>query len=567
MELRSTRQHTMPAELPLESFWELIERSGVIGSQDLAPLREEYENEFPHLDQATGVADDLVVRKLLTRWQASMLLQGRHKGFNLGPYRLLDLLGKGGMGSVYLAEHQLMRRRSAVKVLPSKQISRRPSMLERFTREAQAVAVLDHPNIVRAYEFNKELLDKVEVHFLAMEFVEGQDLQALVDKEGVLDFVRAADLIRQAALGLAHAHDNNLVHRDVKPANLLIDKKGIVKLLDLGLVKSFQDAEEPSLTGEHENTVLGTADYLAPEQAVSSRDVDARADIYSLGYTFYFSLTGHPPFPEGTIHQRMAAHQSRHASSVTEERANVPAELVAIVDKMVAKMPVDRYQSAADVAEGLANWLFENGDEDWILGHPSLIGDRSEGLLSTREPTHDLSNSSDETELDLLPLEEEEPKNAREKRKVKQADEGTTGDSPKPDKDGAEASELSDNVRSLSPIERDPIGSLLKTEPVHKAVRALRPMKRLANWWTPEGMAQRMQIPIWAVFAILVGLFVLSLIVAGIIVSSLTGVPTAHLVLPQTLQWNCDGSILVAQLHAMDSSLSRLSLPPTIGWW
>ena len=239
-----------------------------------------------------------------------MLLKGRHKGFFLGPYRLLDLLGKGGMGSVYVGEHLLMRRRAAVKVLPSKQISRRPSMLERFRREAQAVAALDHLNIVRAYEFNKELLDKVDVYYLAMELVQGEDLQQLVAERKAnkrfLDFFLAVDYIRQAALGLAHAHEAGLVHRDIKPANLFIDDKGVVKILDLGLVKSFEEPEDSSsLTGEHENTVLGTADYLAPEQAVSSRDVDARADIYALGYTLYYAITGHPPFPEGTIHQRI----------------------------------------------------------------------------------------------------------------------------------------------------------------------------------------------------------------------------------------------------------------------
>ena len=208
----------MPKEVPLEAFWDLLRTSGVIPEDEFEPLRSEYAREFAHLDTASVVADDLVARNLLTRWQADMLLQGRHKGFFLGPYRLLGLLGKGGMGSVYLAEHQLIRRRTAVKVLPSKAISRRPSMKERFRREAQAVASLDHPNIVRAYDFSNHLLDNTDVYYLAMEFVQGKDLQELVKNEGMLDFVRAADYIRQAALGLAHAHAAGLVHRDIKPA-------------------------------------------------------------------------------------------------------------------------------------------------------------------------------------------------------------------------------------------------------------------------------------------------------------------------------------------------------------
>lgn len=516
----------MPTELPLESFWDLVEKSGVIREEELHPLREEYSRDYEQLDTASKVADDLVARGLLTRWQANMLLQGRHKGFFLGPYRLLDILGKGGMGSVYLAEHQLMRRRAAVKVLPSKQISRRPSLIERFRREAQAVAAMDHPNIVRAYEFNKEMLDKTDVHYLAMEFVRGQDLQELVEKEGVLDYVRAADFIRQAALGLAHAHEAGLVHRDIKPANLLIDEKGVVKILDLGLVKSFEDSDEASLTGEHENTVLGTADYLAPEQAVSSRDVDARADIYSLGYTFYYALTRHPPFPEGTIHQRMAAHQSRHADPMVNDRPDVRSDLVAIHDKMVAKHPVDRYPTANAVAEAISNWLFQHADEDWILEHPGLLGDRPDhGLLNGREPTHAMSGSSDETELDLLPLEDEtrNPSSVskRESLSKEPADERTDTqpeqeESTKRDtKEGEKPVGARTVADSLLPsLERDPISRLLETEPTNTGNRPLAPIDRLASFWSIEGMAQRLQVPP-VVVVIILALLVLLIGVVG----------------------------------------------------
>lgn len=561
----------MPTEIAIESFWNLLQRSGVIHENNLGTLREEYEHDLAHLDGAKKVADDLVARELLTRWQADMILQGRHKGFFLGPYRLLDLLGKGGMGSVYLAEHQLMRRRSAVKVLPSKKINK-PSMLERFTREAQAVAAMDHPNIVRAYEFNKELLDKTEVYYLAMEFVKGQDLQALVENKGVLDYVRAADFIRQAALGLAHSHESGLVHRDIKPANLLVDAKGVVKLLDLGLVKSFHNSAEASLTGEHENTVLGTADYLAPEQAVSSRDVDYRADIYSLGYTFYFSLTGHPPFPEGTIHQRMAAHQSRHAEPIIKDRSDVPDEMVAIINKMVAKRPVDRYQSAADVCQAISDWIFDHADDNWLLNHPEVInGDRSEQPDSPteRELTPASYITQDNTELDLLPLDDDErPKISNTKKPTdKQHSEPTI-----PKSDGTKASDaanenkrkkqqatnLTAGAASLPPLERDRIGTLLSSEPISPASQALRPIEPSPSLWTITGMSQRLQVPFALVVAALMLLTALVLGVGYLVFTSLNGhAPNSEASLHQPLSIS-NPTPFWSSIYRLGSAMNRI---------
>ena len=526
----------MPAGLPLESFWDLVKRSGVIAEEQLQPLWEEYKQNVSHLDTSDKVADDLVARELLTRWQADMLLKGRHKGFFLGPYRLLDLLGKGGMGSVYVGEHLLMRRRAAVKVLPSKQISRRPSMLERFRREAQAVAALDHLNIVRAYEFNKELLDKVDVYYLAMELVEGEDLQQLVAERKAnkrfLDFFLAVDYIRQAALGLAHAHEAGLVHRDIKPANLFIDDKGVVKILDLGLVKSFEEPEDSSsLTGEHENTVLGTADYLAPEQAVSSRDVDARADIYALGHTLYYAITGHPPFPKGTIQQRIMAHQSRHAESVFKTRSDTPPDLVKIIDKMVAKKASHRYQTANQVAEALSDWLFENAPDEWILEHPGLRGNRSDSsLLSGHDLNLDTAELSGDNELDLMPLgDEKSQKGATEKKSQTES---------RPDKKTKVKKKIKRKVppadRAKSPkgatvlsggvlpmLEGDPNTALLEIEPASNASRELRPIRQLGSLWSITGLAQRLQVPSFVLAIAMVLLIVLVLAMAALVFSQI----------------------------------------------
>src|SRR4029450_13349026 len=211
------------------------------------------------------------------------------KRFTIGKYKVLEKLGAGGMGQVFLCEHELMRRRVAVKVLPTAKAEDQAS-LERFYREARAVAAVDHPNIVRAYDIDQD----ENLHFLVMEYVDGTNLQDLVKKVGPLDPIRACHYIYGAAVGLQHAHEIGLVHRDIKPGNILVDRSGGVKVLDMGLARFFND-EEDILTKKYDENVLGTADYLAPEQAVDSHGVGIRADIYSLGGTFYFMLTGQTP--------------------------------------------------------------------------------------------------------------------------------------------------------------------------------------------------------------------------------------------------------------------------------
>jgi eukaryotic-like serine/threonine-protein kinase len=193
-----------------------------------------------------------------------------------------------------------------------------------------------------------------------MEYVEGRDLQSLVRKYGPMDCVAAARHIRQAAEGLQHAHRCGLIHRDVKPANFLVDVHGVVKLLDLGLAR-FTGEQHASLTVAYSENVLGTADYLAPEQAIDSHGVDARADIYSLGCSLYYLLVGNPPFPDGTLPQRLMKHQKSAPPDIRLQRPDVPVDFVAICLKMMAKKPEDRYQSAAEVARALDEWLSVHG--------------------------------------------------------------------------------------------------------------------------------------------------------------------------------------------------------------
>jgi serine/threonine protein kinase len=341
----------MPAPTTVNEFLELVQKSGVLDDKKLDTYVQKV-RAGPGLPARPNDLATLLVRDgLLTLFQAEQILQGKWRRFTIGKYKVLERLGQGGMGSVYLCEHKLMRRRVAVKVLPTAKADD-PSSLERFYREARAVAALDHPNIVRAYDIDQD----EKLHFLVMEYVDGASLQEIVKRSGPLDPTRAAHYIRQAAFGLQHAHETaGLVHRDIKPGNVLVDRGGTVKVLDMGLARFFYD-EEDVLTKKYDENVLGTADYLAPEQALDSHAVDVRADIYSLGATFYFCLTGKTPFNEGTVAQKLIWHQTRAPKSIRSLRPEVPEGLVAVIDRMMAKDAGQRYQTPLEVAEVLAPW-------------------------------------------------------------------------------------------------------------------------------------------------------------------------------------------------------------------
>ena len=379
----------MSLKLTAESFITGVKQSGLADPEAIETLIKTLRGEGVDTGNSAALASAMIDKGTITPWQSEKLLQGKFKGFILGRYKLLNLLGKGEMSSIYLAEHTRMKRKCAIKVLPANKV-RDTSYLGRFHREAQAVAALDHHNIVRAYDVDTETEGGVEIHFLVMEYVEGKDIEKLLEVRQQFAVIEAADYIRQAAEGLAHAHEHGLVHRDIKPGNLLVDLKGVVKILDLGLARFFRDNETESLTIKHDEKVLGTADYLAPEQAVDSHAVDERADIYSLGCTLYFALTGHPPFTDGTLVQRLLAHQTKAPPSIRKQRPGVPESLVAIVEKMMQKRKDDRYQSAAEVAAALSKWLVENGGQTWRQAHPALVA-RFAGLeaVQTRRPESD----------------------------------------------------------------------------------------------------------------------------------------------------------------------------------
>jgi serine/threonine protein kinase len=341
----------MAAPSSPEEFLDLVRKSGVVDDKRLDAYLQKTRASGPLPNDLGKFAGILVRDGILTHFQAEQFLQGKWRRFTIGKYKVLERLGSGGMGSVYLCEHKFMRRRVAVKVLPAAKADD-PAALERFYREARAVAALDHPNIVRAYDIDQD----EKLHFLVMEYVDGTSLQEIIKKHGQMDVTRAAHYLSQAAVGLQHAHQTaGLVHRDIKPGNVLVDRNGVVKILDMGLARFFHD-EEDILTKKYDENVLGTADYLAPEQALDSHSVDIRADIYSLGATCYFVLTGCTPFTEGTVAQKLIWHQTRQPKPIRQIRPEVPEGLTAIVEKMMAKNPADRYQSPSDVTAALAPW-------------------------------------------------------------------------------------------------------------------------------------------------------------------------------------------------------------------
>jgi len=334
----------------IDDFLRVIRKSGLVEEPRLAAAIAAWPN--PTQPVPEGLVRALIDGGLLTQWQVDQLRKGRHKGFMLGKYRLLRLLGAGGMSSVYLAEHTTLHGLVAIKVLPVKRVDQ-TSYLARFEREAREAFRLNHPNVVRTLDLDTS----GAIHFIAMEYVDGDDLHARVKQGGPLDVREAADFIRQAALGLQHAHDEGLVHRDIKPANLIVDKRGTVKILDFGLALAGSDEEAASLTQTHDEKVLGTADYLAPEQARDSHVADRRSDIYSLGCTLHYVLTGRAPFAKGSIAERIQAHLKKPPPNLLDERADVPPAIAELAFRMLEKHPDARPQSAQEIADALATWL------------------------------------------------------------------------------------------------------------------------------------------------------------------------------------------------------------------
>lgn len=354
-------------------FLETLRRSGLL---DETVLDEALSTYTGTTEESTKIAEYLIQKKLITSFQAKSLIAGRTKGLIIGAYKILDKIGAGGMGVVYLAEHDKLNRRVAIKILPEDK-TRDKLALERFYREARAAAALDHPNIVKAFDVS----DFQGLHYLVMEYIDGANLQKYVDTKGPLPWKTAVNIIIQSCKGLQHAHERSMVHRDIKPANILVDKSGQVKILDLGLARSFQVTQD-NLTQDLSDgkDVMGSIDYIAPEQAIANNMVDIRADIYSLGATMYCLLTGKPPV-EGTTAQKLLQHQMQMPPSVHTVRPDVPEAIAQVVAKMMAKKPEYRYQTPLEIVQVLNNIINVNSQPFSPLAGPPSGGPIS-GVMS-----------------------------------------------------------------------------------------------------------------------------------------------------------------------------------------
>jgi eukaryotic-like serine/threonine-protein kinase len=339
----------MPTSLVNSSveFLDVLAKSKLI---DPTLLRQQLQAMKPLPPDAGGISDALVREKLLTPFQAQLLLAGKFRGFHLGSYIVQDQLGKGGMGVVYLAEHESLRRKVAIKMLKSTE--KQTIAFERFLREARSVAALDHPNIVRIYD----VVSQGKLQYLIMEYVEGVNLETKVQQQGPLPIGRAIDYILQAAAGLQHAYEKGFVHRDIKPANIMVTSDGVVKILDMGLARSTVEDGDRLTEVLDKDAIVGTADFIAPEQAMGESDVDVRADIYSLGVTLFMLVSGRVPF-HGSTTQKIMQHQLKEAPQLADVDPTILPELSQIVAKMMAKDRNKRYQTPAEVVEALAPWL------------------------------------------------------------------------------------------------------------------------------------------------------------------------------------------------------------------
>lgn len=345
----------MPAPATIDDLTKLIRKSGMVDEPRLDAYLEKLRSAGSLVTDTKKIAGSMVKDGLLTYFQAEQFLLGKWRGFTIGKYKLLERIGFGGMGQVFLCEHLYMRRRVAIKVLPPAK-AEEPAALGRFYREARAAAALDHPNIVRTHDIDQD----GNLHFLVMEYVDGSSLLDIVKKVGRMDVGRAINCVWQSAQGLDHAYRVGVIHRDIKPGNILIDRMGAAKILDMGLARFYHTDDDMLTLKYDEKSVLGTADYVAPEQTVNSHDVDIRADLYSLGATFYFLLAGHPPFPDGTIAQKLIAHQTKEPTPIRQLRPEVPEGVAAVLHKMLSKSVEDRYQRPDEVYEALLPFVDQN---------------------------------------------------------------------------------------------------------------------------------------------------------------------------------------------------------------
>ncbi|MDY0167452.1 MAG: serine/threonine-protein kinase [Thermoguttaceae bacterium] len=386
----------MAEQTSVSDFTKCAIQSGLLTEQDLAEARagirwSDGQNGGDAPPTAKQLADRLVETGKLNYWQAKQLLDGQTK-FTLGPYQIIDSIGQGGMGQVFKAEHKVLGRVVAIKVLPRAKST--PEAIENFTREIQALASLDHKNLVEAVDAGHD----GNVHFMVTEYVPGTDLHKLVRRQGPLDMQTAARIICDVAEGLYHAHQQGIIHRDVKPGNVLVMPDGHAKLSDLGLAGPIDaDAKSDPRFGK----IVGTADYISPDHIKSPWDPTPLWDIYSLGGTLYYAVTGSVPFPGGTTADKARAHQEFRPLDPRRLNPSLSNGFVDVMADMMAKDPAQRIPSAREVMARLAPWA----TGPWSL--PSPAARPPVAPPPVRAPAiGDLTESDDDSPSQVVPITE-----------------------------------------------------------------------------------------------------------------------------------------------------------------
>jgi serine/threonine protein kinase len=341
----------------VDGFLRAILRSGLLNRDQLQAALKDVPRE--QRDDAQALADHLIRTGKLSRFQASKLLKGMGLGLVLGPFQLLTPIGRGGMGTVFLARDARTRQLVALKVLPPRRARLEERTLARFRREMVMSQKVTHPHLAWTYEVG----DVRGVHYIAMEFIPGKSLSRVVGEEGPLPLARAARLMVEVARALAHVHQQGLIHRDIKPSNIQVTPKHHAKVLDLGLAIFQGEVVEDHMVVGGRGYIVGTMDYISPEQTTDPCKVDARSDLYSLGCTLYFALTGQRPFPGGTSIEKVQRHRAEEPTPIETLRPDLPAEFVRLLNSLMSKDPAQRPASAREAADALSVWAREDPPE------------------------------------------------------------------------------------------------------------------------------------------------------------------------------------------------------------
>ncbi len=338
----------------VDDFLRKILRSGLLSREQLQTTLRSLPKD--RREEVSAITDHLIAHSKLTRFQTWKLQQGITLGLTLGPYQILTPLGRGGMGTVYLALDTRTQQHVALKILPPRAARREERLLARFQREMELSQKIKHPHLARTIEAGVFQ----NIHYIAMEYIPGQTLYRIVSLQGPLSVARAANLFAEVAAALGSAHAQGVIHRDMKPSNIMVTPHDHAKVLDLGLAfTEGEEVEDVEVVGG-KGYIVGSIDYMAPEQTRDPTNIDGRADLYALGCCLYFALTGKPPFPDGTVYGKVKAHRHEAPAPIRDKNPQVPETFAALIHRLTAKSPADRFATAADVEGVLSSWRSGN---------------------------------------------------------------------------------------------------------------------------------------------------------------------------------------------------------------